>query len=644
MSAIAGLIDWQGGVVREPIEAALAALEPHGSDSAGLWVDASSALGWRQTILDEEDYNDKQPLVGASGVRVVFDGRIDNRGDLAHQLGLETDARSWPDSAFVVAAFEKWGTECTHKLIGDYSFAAWNAATRRLVLARDHMGHRPLFFHRGAGFFMFASTPSALFANPRVPMDLDDGNFVMDLAFTLTGTSETIYRNIECVPPGHAITLCAGSMNIYRHWRPETIPELNYARDEDYVDAFREILQESVVCRLRTIHPIGSHLSSGWDSSTVTSIAASFLAGRGQCLQSFTAVPPARWRPDYDDTSSPTNEAPLAAAVAARLPNVKHVLSHWPQVLDFRVLDRDYDAFERPRKTVSLVGWLDQLHVDARQRGIRVMLAGGCGNRTISCTGLETLSFLFHNNQIPALIREWLALGKAGYSLALRAQSSFGPYLHERVWSALRWLYGVQHPSDEMRLGINGELLSEARLFQAIRNHGILHENNRRMDYRIYRKLCTSSLDLASTWGGGLAAYDLQIRDPTADRRLMSFRAAVPDTQFLHRGTTNWLLRRTMDNRLPPDLMCQTGRAQQAADWFLSATNAKKDIEEEVERSVAIPRLSDLVDWTFFRKLVENWPTTITTRQNTLDYRRLLVTVSYLRFARRFLEVATKRG
>ena len=653
MSAIAGLIDWGGGPAGESVRAGMHALALHGRDGQGLWEEGSAALGWRQTILHEEDYNDIQPLTGQSGVRLVFDGRIDNRADLARELGLDHEARSWPDSAFALAAFEKWGVECTDRLLGDFSFAVWDAGARRLVLARDHMGHRPLFFHRGAGFVMFASMPSALFTNPRVPMDLNDERLLVELALVMTVSAETIFRGIDRVQPGHAVIIGPESMTTYRHWRPEAIPELRYRHDDDYVDAFREILQESVSCRLRTIHPIGSHLSSGWDSSTVTAVAASLLSGSGRGLTAFTAVPPEHWRPAQADTSSLanasltnaslTNEGPVAAAVAARFPNVTHILSHWPQSLDFAVLDRYSQASERPRKVVSLLGWMERLHFSARERGIRVMLSGGFGNRTISCTGLETLSKLFRRGHWVSLIREWRALSKAGYPFRQLSGSSFGPYLPEAIWSVIRSLYRVPDLF-QVRAGINLTALSNEKFLETVRLQGIHPADLRRIDYRTFRKLCTMSHDTNIFWGGTLAAYDLEIRDPTADRRLVAFRAAIPDRQFLHGGNTRWLLRRTMADILPPVLTNQVGRAQQAADWFTAASDARNDLRQEVDCMAANPRLSAMFDVPLLRKLTDNWPAIVHGKQETHHYLRLLMTVCYARFARIFLERAAKRA
>src|ERR1700704_6497166 len=107
------MISWAGAPAAPVVNDALAALYLHGRDNQGLWDGGSASLGWRQTILHAEDYFDQQPLTGVGGsLRLVFDGRIDNRSSLARTLGIDSEeARGWPDSAYVLAAFEKWGPE-----------------------------------------------------------------------------------------------------------------------------------------------------------------------------------------------------------------------------------------------------------------------------------------------------------------------------------------------------------------------------------------------------------------------------------------------------------------------------------------------------------------------------------------------------
>lgn len=184
MSAIAGMIDWRGAPAGPAVRKALAALASHGRDGEGFWDGGDVALGWRQTILHAEDRADRQPLTGGGGrFKLVFDGRIDNREELARALALAPErARDWPDSAYVLAAFEKWGEGCVPHLLGDFAFAVWDAEKRELFLARDHIGTRPLYFFRGEHFLMFATAPSALFSNQGVPCDIDDEHFFVSLS------------------------------------------------------------------------------------------------------------------------------------------------------------------------------------------------------------------------------------------------------------------------------------------------------------------------------------------------------------------------------------------------------------------------------------------------------------------------------
>src|SRR5579862_1141218 len=116
------MVDWQGGPTGLAVRKALDALTLHGRDGGGLWDGGAVSLGWRQTVLHAEDCNDQQPLAGGAGnFRLVLDGHIDNREELAHALALPSESMRWPDSAFVLRAFEKWGEECVEKLIGEFS-------------------------------------------------------------------------------------------------------------------------------------------------------------------------------------------------------------------------------------------------------------------------------------------------------------------------------------------------------------------------------------------------------------------------------------------------------------------------------------------------------------------------------------------
>jgi asparagine synthase (glutamine-hydrolysing) len=638
------MIAWCGAPAAPVVNGALAALSLHGRDSQGLWDGGSASLGWRQTILHAEDYFDRQPLTGGGGsLRLVFDGRIDNRAALARTLAIFPEqARDWPDSAYALSAFEKWGPECVDKLLGDFAFAVWNERTRQLFLARDHIGAKPLYFYRGdRSFFMFASQPSALFTNARVPRDIDDSNLIRSLAFVRLAPGATVYRGIERVPIGTGLLVSESAAISLRHWNPESIPALRYKRDDDYVDAFRSILDEAVECRLRSIHPVGSHLSSGWDSSTVTATAARLLGARNDRLVAFTAAPPATWREGVASERVISDESTIAAAVAQQYSNIEHVVIRGPGRLDLSSLDRLGDTSEYPHRTVNNAGWLEKLNMAARERGIRVILGGAMGNRTISYDGMGFLPRLFRHAQLWELSREWMALHRRGHSHLKLGARALGPYLPVLFWDLLMWLARRPGRMHGAAIGFN-PLAVDKKLLREIaesrRPAGTIC-----MDDRATRKFCTQTPDAVLIWGGSLAAYDVETREPLGDRRLMTFRAAIPERQFLCKGKTKWLIRRAMDGILPEVLASQRGRGLQAAEWFEAAGESRGLLGEEVDRLAANARMESLFDIPLLRGLIDGWPVSLSDADQATRYTALVIVISGARFARRFLEARVEK-
>ncbi len=641
MSAIAGMIDWRGGPAGPAVRKATAALALHGRDGEGIWDGGDVALGWRQTILHTEDYADRQPLTGGGGrFHLAFDGRIDNRAELATLLALDPErAREMPDSAYALAAFEKWSEDCAAHLLGDFAFALWNADRRTLFLARDHIGARPLFFHANPRFFMFASAPSALFANPEVPRDIDDNAFLLHLATIPSDPDGTIYLGIARVPLGHSITISNKAVRTACHWNPDAIPELRYKRDEDYVEAFQEILDESVRCRLRTIHPIGSHLSSGLDSSTVTVTAARLLAHDGRSLTAFTAVPPRNWNSKVE-TDAIVDEGKPAARLA-KLCNFDHVPVEVGQALDFEIHDRHCAAFEAPRRAFANVGWIEKLSLDARARGVRVMLSGGFGNRTISHDGMVRLPLLARRGQFTELVREWAYIHRRS-NMRYRALAAitFGPFTPEWIWDLHLLLRGRPAITELMRCGLHPGRFSERQLKRFGRNKLANPTNAHRLDDRMMRAVCSRSPDVASIWGSTLAAYDIETRDPTADKRMIAFRVAVPERQFLYRGEAKWLLRRAMKNKLPDFILDQRHHAgRQAAEWFEAASQALPALHDEIKKLAANSRVASAIDIEWLGEMLDKWPKALDDNSiKSRRYRRFLIVVTFARFMRRFIE------
>src|SRR5262249_52484053 len=135
----------------------LAVQKLYGPHDGAEWSGGDVALGRRLMRILPEDIFDRQPLIGGEGRYVLVAGvRLDNRNELTKILQLPPgQARDYPDAAILLAAIERWGESCFSHLVGDYAFALWDSTYRRLILARDPLGQRPLHYHRTGNFFAF---------------------------------------------------------------------------------------------------------------------------------------------------------------------------------------------------------------------------------------------------------------------------------------------------------------------------------------------------------------------------------------------------------------------------------------------------------------------------------------------------------
>lgn len=175
MSALFGIVRLDAQPISpSELESMRAALAPHGIAGGGIWAHAHIGLGVCLSRLTPQDAFEQQPLVTSNNeIVLVSDARLDNRPELARELGL-ADVRAMPDSALILRAYEKWNTECAHHCIGDFVLAVWDAPARTLYVARSPFGGRAFFYHATPQTLAFASMPKGLHALPHVPRALDE--------------------------------------------------------------------------------------------------------------------------------------------------------------------------------------------------------------------------------------------------------------------------------------------------------------------------------------------------------------------------------------------------------------------------------------------------------------------------------------
>jgi asparagine synthase (glutamine-hydrolysing) len=607
MSAIAGIICFDGKIQpKAECQRMLDQLAVYARDGSALWDDDRAALGLCRMRVLPEDQFDRQPIVDAGrGLVLVADARIDNRDELRSELGIDrAQAGIMADADFIMAAFRRWGEDCLDHLIGDFAFAVYDSRAARLFCARDHLGARPLFYHVGAGFVAFASMPAGLLALPQVSSALDEDSLARDLLLLPLKPGRTFFRDLSILPPASCAALTSNETRVRRHWNPADAKLIRLASDAEYGEAFREIFAEAVRCRLRSAGGIGSHLSAGLDSSSVTVTAARILGESGRTLTAFTAVPSA----GFEGPSLPNHfndEGPRAAAAAARYPNIEHVLIRAGGRSFMDCLQRDQRLMGAPARNPLNLVWLDAITEEASRRGLRVMLSGMLGNVTISYTGLHALSGMFRRGAWLSLIREARALMRAQqFSVLGVCDLAIGPSLPA---ATRRWIQRIRKEEPWRYSAINRAFAQRHGLQPSSQAYFYAAYGRPLLDSRAWRVQV-----LASSEGGAYRMLDcalgVEARDPTADKRVVEFCLGIPDAQFLHAGVSRRLVRCAMADALPRETLAERAKGLQSADWYAGMTASKAKIGAELRLMENSALARRLVDLPRLRALMANWP------------------------------------
>jgi len=553
--------------------------------------------------LPEDDY-DEGPLLGLNGrILLIADARLDNRDELIAQLGISTPPAMLSDSALMLAAYEHWGEGLLDFILGDYAFAVWDVEKRRLFMARDPLGQRPLCYHQGVDFLAFASMPKGLHAITGISRAAD-----MIRAAEFTGGTHhsgprTFYEGIRRLEPGHALVADNGEVRTHRWWNPQR-RQLRLGSFDAYRDAFRAELDRAVLCRLRGAGPVvAAHLSSGWDSSSVATTAARLLSSTDGRVDAFTAVPRAG-----NETGAPfnriTDEGVIAAQTAATHANIQHIRVEGSGGSPVADLDRIVELFDRPYPNICNEVWLAQIRSLAAERGARVLLTGEVGNWTISAAPPTLLADLLREGRWRSWWREARAKivrGDARYRGVLA--NSFGAWLPQFVWRFFAPMSAAGPGADETALRHKWQASVAKRKLEI---GGLLTRPPRDSFAEALRGL--SRYDFGEFRKGALAGWGIDERDPTGDRRLIEFCLSLPIDMLLKDGIRRPLARAALSDRLPAAVLHERSKGYQSADWHEGLTADRDRISVLIDRMAADKRASDIVDTDVLREWVRAWP------------------------------------
>ncbi len=283
MCGIAGFYSLTGdlpGVAPRPLLGRMAdAIAHRGPDDAGVHAEGPVGLAHRRLSIVDLSPAGHQPLCSADGsVWVTFNGEIFNYVELRRDLESRGHAfRSHSDTETIVQAYVDAGPDCVQAFNGDFAYALWDRPRRRLVLCRDRMGVRPLYYTICGGVLVFGSEIKSLLEYPGVRAELDPVALEQVFTFWFPLAPRTPYKGILELPPGHQLIAENGAFSVRQYWK-QGFPDRGEAgadrRSEGEVaEALEALLEDATRIRLRADVPVGAYLSGGFDSSATTALA-----------------------------------------------------------------------------------------------------------------------------------------------------------------------------------------------------------------------------------------------------------------------------------------------------------------------------------------------------------------------------------
>jgi asparagine synthase (glutamine-hydrolysing) len=275
MCGIAGLVDFHAPVDEELLARMCQVMEHRGPDSRGVHVEDDVGLGIQRLAIIDIEGGD-QPIFNEQGsVAVVMNGELYNHLELRRELERRGHRfRSHADTEVLVHLYEEHGDALVDRLRGMFAFAIWDRSRRRLLLGRDRVGKKPLFWTHRDGRFAFASELRALLQDPDLPREADPRALDAYLAFQYVPHPLAAIKGVNKLPPASLLSLDAGGQAIRRYWRLGGSPKLTGIELPELEQRVREQIREATRLRLMSEVPLGAFLSGGIDSSAVVAAMA----------------------------------------------------------------------------------------------------------------------------------------------------------------------------------------------------------------------------------------------------------------------------------------------------------------------------------------------------------------------------------
>ena len=563
MSVLFGIWNFDdANIAEEYLLGIRATLSSYSSDGKSEYSGSDIHLIHLPFHVTRESEDESQPFVTPSGQVLLWDGRLDNRQELIRSLRKELRG-DLTDAALAAGALESWGTDGLRKLVGDWALSLWNPKEQSVVLAKDFLGAKQLYYTIGRNFFAWSTLIDPLLL-PNKPFQLQE-EYLAGWLSQFPAAHLTPFAGIHAVPPSSAVFFRRAKIAVRRYWDFDPGERIRYRDDREYEEHFRNVFGESVRRRLRSSTPVLAELSGGMDSSSIVCMADALVA------HGFVETPRLDTISYFDDSETNWNELPFFARVERERGRAgRHV------ALDFRTQWRssfDHRTFAAtPGSGVRLndnSGYRQSL----RSGEYRVLLQGVGGDEVLG--------------GVPAATPELADLLRAGNVRLFLCQLT-------------AWALACKIPAFQLFADTIRQFFPPHRVFIgtipwlrsdfARRNANVLRGYDRRFTVFGPRPSFQANLAALDSLRRQIASRGLSPEEKVErryvylDRDVLEFLYAIPREQLLRPGQRRSLMRRALVGIVPDEILKRKRKA------FISRAPV-----------VAIQQ-----EWTYLQTLTEN--------------------------------------
>jgi asparagine synthase (glutamine-hydrolysing) len=520
-----------------------------GPDQSGVYAADGITLGHRRLSIIDLSEQGRQPMTNEDGsIFLVFNGEIYNFPELRATLQQKGHVfRSQSDSEVILHGYEEWGDQCLQRFRGMFALALWDAPQGRLLIARDRLGIKPLYYYYQNGKFAFASEIKALLAIPGIPRAVNLQAFYDYLGYEFVPSPQTMFDGIHKLPPGYYLEFSERGPAVHSYW------DVAFARGEwasphEAVEELRALLRDTVRMHLISDVPLGVFLSGGLDSSTLVAL-----------MRSLGVDPLRTFSIGYPDPSF--GELPYARIVADKF-ETEHTVLMIPEVT---IPDLEAAVWHLDEPMTDLSALPLYLVCREAKKHVTVCLSGEGGDEIfVGYDRFRASKFDTYYRRLPEWLREQLIYRavqhlpdqpqkKGALNIAKRfVEGSRLPVAGEH----LRWQYFISPDWKDRLFKENFKARVEREPFRLVQAALERCPSQDRLDREIYLDLRFVMPDSVLMKVDKMSmAHALEIRVPFLDHRVVEFAAGLPGSWKLKGFETKAIFRQALKGWLPDSIV-----------------------------------------------------------------------------------------